>query len=84
DDGEHTYIVLPEGARFAAAPALFAEQPDGGLALLNYHFENRTYVTDRVIEKGVLVIGDGGGRLGRRKNAERLEISNRRRGGSAR
>ncbi|HVT60360.1 MAG TPA: TrbG/VirB9 family P-type conjugative transfer protein [Thermoanaerobaculia bacterium] len=76
DDGEHTYVVLPEGARYEAAPVLFAEQPDGTLALLNYHLENRTYVTDRVLAKGVLVIGSEGGR---RKNEQRLEITNRRR-----
>jgi P-type conjugative transfer protein TrbG len=72
DDGSHTYIVLPAGARTEEKPALFLIEPKGGLALLNYHVQNGTYVTDRVIDHAVLTAGGG-----RAQSAARLEIVNR-------
>ena len=72
DDGEHTYILLPDAARHAEAPALLAAQPDGSLALLNYRLEQQAYVTDRVVDRAVLVIGDGAGKGHR----QQLEIVN--------
>jgi hypothetical protein len=49
---------LPESARHAEAPALFVLEPDGSKTLLNYNFiGGDTYVTDRLFEKAVLVMG---------------------------
>ncbi|MDP9120355.1 MAG: TrbG/VirB9 family P-type conjugative transfer protein, partial [Acidobacteriota bacterium] len=73
DDGEHTYVVLPPGARFSEAPVLFGLQSDGSLLLLNFRLERGTYVTDRVVDRAVLAAGSG-------KTAERIEIVNRARG----
>jgi P-type conjugative transfer protein TrbG len=72
DDGEHTYILLPEAARHAEAPALLAAQADGALALVNYRLEGQTYITDRVLERAVMVVG-----AGRRRAEQKLEIVNR-------
>lgn len=61
DDGAHTYIKLPESAAHEAAPVLFVL--DGGeRALLNYAVREAGegslyYITDRVFEHGVLVVG---------------------------
>jgi P-type conjugative transfer protein TrbG len=71
DDGRHTYIVLPPGARSAEAPALFGVQPGGRLALLNYRLENGTYIADRVLDHAVLTVAAGRGR-----GPYRLEIVN--------
>jgi P-type conjugative transfer protein TrbG len=72
DDGEHTYIVLPPGARFEELPALFALQADGSPALLNYRVENGTFIADRVLRRAALVVG-----AGRKRDEQRLEITNR-------
>jgi P-type conjugative transfer protein TrbG len=71
DDGRHTYVVLPPGARSAEAPALFLVQPGNRLALLNYRVENGTYVADRVLDHAVLTVAAGHG-----KAPYRLEIVN--------
>jgi P-type conjugative transfer protein TrbG len=71
DDGRHTYIVLPPGARSAEAPALFGVQPGGRLALLNYRVENGTYIADRVLDHAVLAVAAGRG-----KGPYRLDIVN--------
>jgi type IV secretory pathway VirB9-like protein len=73
DDGEHTYIVLPAGARVEEAPVLLAVLADGTTALLNYHLERQTFVADRVVERAVLAAGSGKGRGGE----QRIEIVNR-------
>jgi P-type conjugative transfer protein TrbG len=71
DDGRHTFIVLPPGARSAEAPALFLAMPEGRLALLNYRVENGTYVADRVLDHAVLTVA-----AGHAKSPYRLEIVN--------
>jgi len=49
---------LPESARHGEAPALFVLEADGSKTLLNYNFEGGdTYVTDRLFEKAVLLMG---------------------------
>jgi type IV secretion system protein VirB9 len=61
DDGAHTYIKLPASAAHEVAPVLFVL--DGGeRALLNYAVREAGegslyYITDRVFEHGVLVVG---------------------------
>jgi P-type conjugative transfer protein TrbG len=79
DDGEHTYVVLPPAAHLAELPILLGVEPGGGLALLTYRVEGDTLIADRVLERAALVVGHG-----RRRDEQRLEISNRsfaRRGG---
>jgi type IV secretory pathway VirB9-like protein len=58
DDGVHCYIKLPPRAAHRDAPVLFALDADGSKVLLNYSLINETYVTDRVFQSAVLVIGE--------------------------
>jgi type IV secretion system protein TrbG len=82
DDGAHTYVKVPASAAHEAAPVLFVE--DGGeRVLVNYAVHEAGggalfYVTDRVFQHGVLVLGDRREDwLGRsRHDEERLRITN--------
>lgn len=82
DDGAHTYIKLPASARHDAAPVLFIV--DGGeRKILNYTLRavgegHHYYITDRVIQQGVLVLGQRKKNwLGRvRHSEEHLQIWN--------
>ena len=58
-DAEHTYIKLPEAAQHAETPALFEMGPGGELVLVNYAVRAGFYVVDRVLQRGVLVVGTG-------------------------
>ncbi len=58
-DGEHTYIKLPESALHGEVPVLFEVGPDGELVLINYAVRGGFYVVDRVLRRGVLVVGTG-------------------------
>jgi type IV secretion system protein VirB9 len=60
DDGAHVYIKLPETARHNEAPALFIVAEDGSRTLLNYSVIGDTYVTDRLFNQAVLVVGVDG------------------------
>ncbi len=61
DDGARVYIKLPEDARHAEAPALFVYEADGSKTLLNYTLAGGdTYVTDRLFQRAVLVMGVDG------------------------
>lgn len=61
DDGARVYIKLPEKARHAEAPALFVYEADGSKTLLNYTLAGGdTYVTDRLFQRAVLVMGVDG------------------------
>ena len=60
DDGAHVYIKLPEAARHREAPALFIVAEDGSRTLLNYSVIGDTYVTDRLFNQAVLVVGVDG------------------------
>ncbi len=75
DDGAHTYVKLPESAAHEAAPVLFVL--DGGeRAILNYAVREAGegslyYITDRVLQHGVLVVGQRKKDwLGRQRHAE--------------
>ena len=58
DDGTRVYIKLPEAAHRTEAPALFVYEADGSKTLLNYTLAGGdTYVTDRLFERAVLVMG---------------------------
>ena len=61
DDGTRVYIKLPEQARSAEAPVLFALEADGSKTLINYSVLNpETYVTDRLFDRAALVAGING------------------------
>lgn len=61
DDGTRVYIKLPEQARSAEAPVLFALEADGSKTLINYSVTNPdTYVTDRLFDRAALVVGIDG------------------------
>ena len=61
DDGARVYIKLPEEARHAEAPVLFALDSDGSKVLVNYAVvAGDTYVTDRLFDRAVLVAGVDG------------------------
>ena len=61
DDGARVYIKLPEEARHAEAPVLFALDSDGSKVLVNYAVvAGDTYVTDRLFDRAVVVAGVDG------------------------
>lgn len=61
DDGVRVYIKLPEEARHAEAPVLFALEGDGSKTLMNYSVVDAdTYVTDRLFDRAALVAGVDG------------------------
>jgi P-type conjugative transfer protein TrbG len=58
-DREHTYVKLPQGGEQFETPALFEVGPAGELVLVNYAVRGGFYVVDRVLQRGVLVVGTG-------------------------
>lgn len=76
DDGVRTYIRLPTRARQYEAPVLFELGPGGEMQILNYDMRGDYYVLDRILERGVLVLGGGG------KSEQRLLIVRDRRKGA--
>ena len=63
--GGKTYIEMPASVRHKEAPVLFEETRKGlfhhETILVNYRVKGRWYVVDKVIDKGTLVSGVGGG-----------------------
>ena len=61
DDGVHVYVKLPASATHEELPALFLEGLDGKLAVLNYAVRGGdTFVSDRVFDRAVLIVGPNG------------------------
>jgi P-type conjugative transfer protein TrbG len=61
DDGTRTYIKLPPEATRTALPVLFVLEADGKKTLVNYTLiGGDTYVTDRLFDRAVLVVGVDG------------------------
>lgn len=60
DDGTRTYIVFPETAGTSELPILY-ELEGENRQMLNYVIQGDTIVADRVLEKGVLIVGTGDG-----------------------
>ncbi|HXU44467.1 MAG TPA: TrbG/VirB9 family P-type conjugative transfer protein [Thermoanaerobaculia bacterium] len=71
DDGAHVYIRLSERARDHEAPLLFVLRDGKATDLLNYAIRGDYYVTDRIFDRAVLVVGSG-------RDKRELEIENRR------
>jgi type IV secretory pathway VirB9-like protein len=63
--GGKTYIEMPASVRHKEAPVLFEETRKGLFhhekILVNYRVKGQWYVVDKVIDKGTLVSGVGGG-----------------------
>lgn len=57
DDGEHTHILLPDEARLYDRAVLFELLPSGEMRIINYVEKGDFYKMDRVLQRGVLVIG---------------------------
>lgn len=62
DDGVHTFLKLPDVARHSDRPVLYELAGDGTLNILNYANRDGYFVVDRVLVRGVLVIGTGSGK----------------------
>jgi P-type conjugative transfer protein TrbG len=64
-DGSHTYVRLPQSALRGTIPALFEVGERGEMVLINYTLRGNVYVADRVLRRGVLILGTGrpGGEL---------------------
>lgn len=74
DDGVHTYLRIPASARSHPTPALFLLREGGATDLLNYTYRpgpegSAYFVTDRVLDRAVLVVGSG-------RSARRLTVTN--------
>ena len=73
-DAEHTYIKLPAAGVTGEVPVLFEVGQGGELVLINYAVRGDFYVVDRVLRRGVLVVGTG-----REREEQRLLITKDRR-----
>jgi type IV secretion system protein VirB9 len=58
DDGEKTYIQMPETALHRELPALVIQGPTGN-EMVNYRVKDRTYVVDRLFDRAALLMGSG-------------------------
>ena len=58
DDGVHTYVQLdPQKLRGGTVPVLYVQGPSGEREILNYAYDDGTYVTDRTADVMELVLG---------------------------
>ena len=58
DDGVHTYVQLDaERLRGGTVPVLYVQGPGGEREVLNYAYDDGTYVTDRTADVFELVLG---------------------------
>lgn len=82
DDGKHTYIKVPDPAlNGSELPLLFSLGRAGEMQMVNYTVRNGTFVTGKVIDDAVLVLGveKRGGFLGlgeKKRVKAKLEIHN--------
>jgi P-type conjugative transfer protein TrbG len=58
DDGAHTYLRFAEYMARGPLPVLRALSESGTPALMNYTVEANAFITDRVIDRAELVMGD--------------------------
>jgi len=59
DDGSRVYVQMPAAMKTTDAPALMVEA-GSGTQMINYRLSgNDTYVTDRLFDKAMLVVGVG-------------------------
>jgi type IV secretion system protein VirB9 len=58
DDGEKTYIQMPEVAMYRELPALVIQGPTGK-EMVNYRVKDNTYIVDRLFDRAALLMGSG-------------------------
>ena len=58
DDGEKTYIQMPESAKHQDLPTLVVVTSAGN-EMVNFRVQNNTYIVDRLFTHGALLIGTG-------------------------
>jgi len=58
DDGQKTYIQMPESAQHQDLPTLVVVTNSGN-EMVNFRVQNNTYVVDRLFTHGALLIGTG-------------------------
>ena len=58
DDGEKTYIQMPESAQHQDLPTLVVVTASG-TEMVNFRVQNNTYIVDRLFSHGALLIGTG-------------------------
>jgi type IV secretion system protein TrbG len=56
DDGQKTYLQMPESLRASEAPALFIVE-DGNAMLVNFRVKGSYYIADRLFEEAELRVG---------------------------
>ncbi len=67
DDGNKTYIQMPESALHRELPTLVVEGP-GGDELVNFRVKDNYYIVDRLFDKAALLLGAG-------KHTRKVEIT---------
>ena len=70
DDGQKTYIQLPEEVRHREQPSLVVLGKDGKEQLVNYRTRNDYFIVDRLFDRAALILGVGG-------NQEKVTIERR-------
>ena len=58
DDGEKTYIEMPQSAQHQDLPTLVVVTNSGN-EMVNFRVQNNTYIVDRIFTHGALLIGTG-------------------------
>ena len=58
DDGQKTYIQMPEAAQHQDLPTLVVVTTSGN-EMVNFRVQNNTYIVDRIFTHGALLIGVG-------------------------
>jgi type IV secretion system protein VirB9 len=59
NDGIKTFIELPKSAAFKETPALLVLDEHNKEQLVNYRYQNNTYIVDKLFDQAALVLGVG-------------------------
>lgn len=59
DDGEKTYIEMPQAALHRELPVLVIIGPTGASEMVNYRVKGNMYVVDRLFDKASILLGSG-------------------------
>lgn len=74
DDGEKTYITMPDAVLHQDLPALVVVNPrlkgEKAQEIVNYRVKGNLYIVDRIFDRAALVIGSG-------KSVDKVEIHRR-------
>jgi type IV secretion system protein VirB9 len=67
DDGQKTYIFMPNPERFHETPALLISVKGKKNEIVNYRVDKDRYIVDRLFNRAVLLVGVG-------KQQQKVEI----------